>query len=266
MKIFATILSLIIINACSSSKASFSTTTENKVPSGKYTVSQINDLSGFSEDLLVTFNDNQKTISGFSGCNTFTGNYTLENNIIKISELISTEKACLEDSKNIAEKQFLLALQQANAFRVDDGHIILTSKNKTPLLTMSNIKTSSKITQEPSYIIEYSAITRGFYYMLKLNKDSISVQKAHGKDSRLKKISFEDYQSISSKIKALNLNELSQLKAPSTAHQYDGAAIGSLKITFEGKTYQTPSFDHGNPPKTIKTLVDELLSLSEKVE
>jgi hypothetical protein len=48
--------------------------------------------------------------------------------------------------------------------------------------------------------------------------------------------------------------ELTATKTESTYLKtfYDGAPIANFKITFKDKTYETPSFDHGFPPKEIK--------------
>ena len=56
------------------------------------------------------------------------------------------------------------------------------------------------------------------------------------------------------------------LEAPSQKRFFDGAAIAKLKVTFDGKTYETPSFDHGNPHPDITNLVKEILSIAQNVE
>jgi hypothetical protein len=50
------------------------------------------------------------------------------------------------------------------------------------------------------------------------------------------------------------MDSLAKLKAPTENDLYDGAAIANFKVTFQDKTYETTSFDHGFPPKEIKKL------------
>jgi hypothetical protein len=67
-------------------------------------------------------------------------------------------------------------------------------------------------------------------------------------------------------VKKINLETISNLEAPSAKRLYDGAAIGNLTITFNGKRYKSSSFDHGNPPDEIAEIVKEILSISENIE
>jgi hypothetical protein len=41
---------------------------------------------------------------------------------------------------------------------------------------------------------------------------------------------------------------------------FDGAASANLKITKQGKTAESPSFDHGYPPAAIEKIVNKMLS------
>ncbi|WP_338732512.1 hypothetical protein [Mangrovimonas cancribranchiae] len=119
---------------------------------------------------------------------------------------------------------------------------------------------------DDTYIFNYKATTRGSFKEIKVTPESITYQNGLSAKPITKPISKEAYQSLIEKVEALNLDDLKTLEAPSKAFQYDGALIANLKITTNNKSYQTTSFDHGNPPKLIKALVEELLSLSEKVE
>ena len=58
----------------------------------------------------------------------------------------------------------------------------------------------------------------------------------------------------------INLEEIKDLKSPTEKRFYDGAAIANLKITYQGTTFETPSFDHGFPPVEIKKLVTKINS------
>ncbi|GGH36584.1 hypothetical protein IA57_06375 [Mangrovimonas yunxiaonensis] len=116
------------------------------------------------------------------------------------------------------------------------------------------------------YVIAYSAVTRGYLLDVKVTPKTITRKAGLNAKALEKPITQQDYQSLVKKIEAIGLANMATLEVPSKDHQFDGALIANLKITTQDTTYQTPSFDHGNPPKAIKTLVEEVLSLSEKVE
>ena len=66
--------------------------------------------------------------------------------------------------------------------------------------------------------------------------------------------------------KKIALGTISNLEAPSKNFQFDGAVLAKLTIVYDGVTYQTQPFDHGNPPKEIALLVKEILSISQNIE
>ena len=69
---------------------------------------------------------------------------------------------------------------------------------------------------------------------------------------------------LSSLTNSVNLEQLATYKDPTQKRFYDGAAIANLKITSNGKEYQTVDFDHGNPPVEIEKLVNKITSFGNK--
>jgi len=126
--------------------------------------------------------------------------------------------------------------------------------------------TASKMDQNNIVTIEYSAITRGSFKEIKATKENISFQKNRSKQASVKDCSEKEWSELMVLLKAIDLDLLSKLEAPSKKHQFDGAAIASLIVTVNEKSYQTPSFDDGNPPKEIESLVKYILTIAETVE
>ena len=46
-------------------------------------------------------------------------------------------------------------------------------------------------------------------------------------------------------------------------HQVDGAAMATLTVEINRKTFETTIFGHGHPPKVFSSLVKKVLSMKE---
>ena len=117
-------------------------------------------------------------------------------------------------------------------------------------------------------VIQYEANTRGFYQKLIVQNHSISStnDRKGVKASIVQKISDADWNALISEFSKVDLDGLPNLKAPTNKRSYDGAAIAGLKISFKGKTFETTSFDHGNPPMEIQKVVEIVNSLFKAEE
>ena len=120
--------------------------------------------------------------------------------------------------------------------------------------------------QNNDYVIEYTAASRGVFQQVIVSDSIISFQKNRDSKPISKDFSKDNWKQIISKLENMKLGTISKLEPPTKAHQYDGAALANLKITHQGKEYQTQTFDHGNPPEEIATLVKEILSMAENIE
>lgn len=69
------------------------------------------------------------SISGYSGCNRFTGNYEIGGEGISTGPIASTRRACLDPASNRLESDFLAALGQLRSFRIEeDGRLMLMAE------------------------------------------------------------------------------------------------------------------------------------------
>lgn len=89
-------------------------------------------------NLTMTFGDDG-TISGNSGCNTFTGQYNLSGQNITISALASTLRACIEP-EGVAEQEtaFLTALGQAVEWFIQGDQLSLRTAQDALAVTATN--------------------------------------------------------------------------------------------------------------------------------
>lgn len=222
-----------------------------------YTIDRIGNLKNDIDALSITFNDDAKTVTGFSGCNHFNGTYEIDGNTIKIGPLASTRKFC-QGIENTTESKMLLALNTVNSFKIEEG--ILTLKNDdTNVITLK--KSSSEM------VITYEATTRGFFERIWVSKETISFSNDRSLTEKTSMPTPEsDWKELTGLFSDFNVESLSELEAPSKTFQHDAAAMAKLIVTMEGSTYKTSIFDHGNPPKSIEDIVNKVLSMKKMVE
>lgn len=225
---------------------------------GTYQIKHLYNRDVSSYKLNVVFNDSTKQVSGFSGCNRFFGSYSLKNNELNFGALGSTKMLCKEESNKV-ETELFKALEKANLILFTKDGFALYNKKK---ILLSAIKKEDNI----DVSFEYSAISRGAYKLIKINQKSISSTTTQNGKSNKKACNKADWQKLINAFKTFEVDNISNLKAPSEKRFFDGAAIANLKITYNGKIYESQSFDHGNPPKEISALVKEILSISENIE
>ena len=133
------------------------------------------------------------------------------------------------------------------------------------LITENSCCNASKINQE-ALTFQYSAVSRGVFQNITIDKKHIKIISARGEKAIEKPCPDKIWQTLLNTLDTIDIKSLESLKAPSEKRFYDGAAHASLSIIYEGKTYKTTSFDHGNPPKTISNLVKAIQSVSENIE
>lgn len=112
--------------------------------------------------------------------------------------------------------------------------------------------------------LEYEAITRGSYKKVIVKQDTVITIKDRAMDNVVTKpLRNGEWNSMLKSLETVNLDGLSEIKPPSVMHQVDGAPIANLKVIRGNKTYQSSSFDHGNPPQEIKDVVEKMITASD---
>ena len=117
---------------------------------------------------------------------------------------------------------------------------------------------SQKKTDMTSTVIEYSAMSRGYFKKIVVQNQSVLVTNGRDAQTIENKIDDAKWKQIVAEFEKINLESITTLKAPTEKRFYDGAAIGNLKITQNQKTHESQAFDNGFPPKEIEKLVNLL--------
>lgn len=114
--------------------------------------------------------------------------------------------------------------------------------------------------------VEYTANSRGLYNNILIENKTVAVTKTRDGKAVSNSLTDEQWNTLIGECQKLNLEEIPSLKAPTQKRFHDGAAMANLKITYNGKTYESQTFDNGFPPDKIKNLVNTILSFSKKEE
>jgi hypothetical protein len=122
------------------------------------------------------------------------------------------------------------------------------------LLLLSNCDATSQSNELAS--ITYSAATRGSSISLIATTSELNYTDYNG----TKKISLttEQWNELKVLVNKIQLSSIQELEAPSTASSADRALIASLTINTGSNTYESSTFDHGNPPDELKKLIERL--------
>jgi len=263
MKIVILLIGLLSIKDCNNiNKQNHLGIEKNALSSelnGAYTITTIleNDVSSYH--LEVNFNSKEHKITGFAGCNRFFGNYVLTDDSLQFGAIGSTKMSCDEEKNNI-EMTLFETLSKVNGVSYINDHTINLLNGETTVLTIR------KNSQENEFIFEYSALSRGLYKNIIIDNTNMSVINERNSKPLTKPCNKKQWSLLLEMAQKIDLETISNLKAPSAKRLYDGAAIGNLTITLNGKRYKSSSFDHGNPPDELAAIVKEILSMSENIE
>jgi hypothetical protein len=77
-------------------------------------------------------------------------------------------------------------------------------------------------------------------------------------------LNVKDWESCLTLLSKIDLNSLSNLKAPTSMRHVDGAPHATLTVINGDKEIRSSTFDHGHPPKEIKELIEKLLTFKKQ--
>lgn len=134
-----------------------------------------------------------------------------------------------------------------------------SSKEVASNLTDASINTKMAQT---SLTIKYSTTSRGSSTNFTVTENKVTYQLNRTDKSIEMPMAKKDWSELMDLMKVISLKEISNIKAPSKAHQYDGAAAAVFTvINSEGVNYNAPTFDAGNPNKIIAPIINKIMSL-----
>tara|TARA_R110000868_G_scaffold376014_1_gene640733 strand:- start:35 stop:430 length:396 start_codon:yes stop_codon:yes gene_type:complete len=115
--------------------------------------------------------------------------------------------------------------------------------------------------------VTYNAESRGVYLNIELKNAIITIVKdRNGENVETKQLDIEDWKKICLMVEKANARKIKSYKSPSENRFSDKASIANLKMEYKDTTYESNIFDHGNPPRQLKELIEKILALSETAQ
>lgn len=273
--IYSLILVVLLTESCSTAKNTMENKNENTTAqhklSGTYTVHFIDKDEVALKTLKLTFNADTNKISGFAGCNSFFGTYTVsQNHTIAFTNIGATKKYCLPEF-NTVERNFMKALGSVNSFLIQGTNLSLLQNKVSVIKATKAVAVSTKQAINDStevhnnlQRITYKTTSRGAFNYVSISETHVLISK----DANLKSIdkytcNKKDFETLTALLKQTDILNLQKLEAPTKKRFYDGAPHATLDVTLGDKVVRSASFDHGHPPKEIEALVNKVLSIKE---
>lgn len=85
------------------------------------------DVAALNPPITLSFDEAQKKVSGFAGCNRFFGGYELNQSSIKFSAIGATKMYCQD--KSSIEDNYVTALSNVQSFKAENSKLVLTGEN-----------------------------------------------------------------------------------------------------------------------------------------
>ncbi|KAA1246770.1 META domain-containing protein [Aquimarina sp. RZ0] len=140
--LFLLFIAIVLFNNCNSTKAANSKNDEGSTqsePEGTYLVTTLYGADVSELKVTMTFDNKNKTVSGYSGCNTYSCSYEqLEGGSVTFGIPNASKRMCLENTK--VEKTFFKALSNSKKNSAKELGYIFKNTDDEPILDTKKIQ------------------------------------------------------------------------------------------------------------------------------
>ncbi len=147
------------------------------------------------------------------------------------------------------------------------GLFMLTSCNSQKAIAeKESLTTKEMAKQETLPVLEYEALSRGFYKKISIENHQVTVIAARNAKPVVFSISDEDWEELKSLYATVDKEGLATLESPTQKRFYDGAPIANFKVIEGDKIYESAAFDGGFPPKAIEKIVNKIIEIADNTK
>lgn len=131
------VLLILIVTSCNSTQKTIKEPNDNTITEKYWKLKtlegkEITMKKNQEREIFITLKTNENRVTGFAGCNTLSGDYTLEEgNRIRFKNIAVTMRACLDLDFN--ESEFLEIFELADNYTIKNDVLYLNVGKRTPL-------------------------------------------------------------------------------------------------------------------------------------
>ena len=109
---------------------------------------------------------------------------------------------------------------------------------------------------------QYNVITRGYKKTVTVTQKKTLIEDVSRENKTVSvNTTPEMWKALQKESQQIELNEIATLTSPTNKRQFDGAMFAKLVLVTKDSIYTSAGFDHGYPPKMIKSVVDSISSI-----
>lgn len=134
MRYISLIIALVFLVSC----ANTADTLTDEPLEGDYRVTGINGSKISGEEIIFTFDPLSSRVSGITGCNNFSANYSHEGQKLDFSTPMNTRKYC--EGKMETERQILISIEKASRLEFKGNEVMIYANEDKPLIILTKMK------------------------------------------------------------------------------------------------------------------------------
>jgi uncharacterized lipoprotein YbaY/heat shock protein HslJ len=127
----------------------------NSLDGEHWILSKIGEKNINADKPFIEFDRVNMRISGDSGCNRFSGGFTVSGSGLKFSPIISTKRACINADANLLETIFLQILGETTRFEIQGDTLNLYKDDKLTLVFKANSDNAEQNTPSVTGTVRY---------------------------------------------------------------------------------------------------------------
>lgn len=136
------LFALILAFSCKSQQDTVKQEDSQDLKSGKYVIENLNGKAVNNNRLELFVNLEEQSISGYTGCNNFSANLTVNGKQIAIDRAMTTLRHCEEEMET--EKAILAGLREAKSYTLANQTLTLLDENGKDLLKAKEMENTLK--------------------------------------------------------------------------------------------------------------------------